>query len=154
MRLSVMMNSRMLFHLRLEFFIPQQESRPEINHTKHRSTVICFLLVTMSRFVLKFVVSSLLLSREQRDVIHLTAITFNDLTTELTAVVTFQFIFFSSALLKRFENLAENMRIDFQPRHQEDSIKFYSQRYSMLSVVMQKINATFSIQVCQSFDFC
>lgn len=104
----------------------------------------------MSWFVLKFVVSFMLLSHEQRDVIHLTSITFSDLTTELNAVVTFQFIFFSSALLHRFENFAENLRIDFHSRHRENSIKIFSQHYSMLSAVMRKINATFSIQVCQS----
>lgn len=152
--LPVVMNSRMIFHLSLEFFHStlqaQLESRPGINHTKHRSLVICFLLVKAIWCVVEFVMGLVPLDPEQREAVHLLSIASYAFTTSLTELVAFQFIFFSSALLHRFEIFTEKLKIDFQSRQREDSIRIFSQRYSTLSAVMMKINATFSIQVWQS----
>ena len=92
--------------------------------------------------------SAFLLKPEERDYVHLLALASYILITELTALMSFQFIFFYYSILKRYEAFYENLTSDLElQRNVGKSIKLHSDQLTILATVMDKINSTFSIEV-------
>lgn len=148
-RLSTVMNSNMIFHLCRNFssIFSQQGTRPQINHSRHRSLVIYFLAFNVCWCIGQSTMSFVLLEPEQKDPIHLMSLGSYIFCTELTAVVSFQFIFFSFAIQKRLELFTENLTIAFRKQKRNDWIKMFAHQCGTLMSAMRKANATFSIQV-------
>lgn len=110
--------------------------------------LLCIVFSTFS-CAAKFVMAVKILTPDQRDSVHLMAIASYAFITELTAVVTFQFIFFSFSAQRRFEVFVKILMIDLKlnPKCQQNTVKMYSNQYTILTSIIEKINATFSIQV-------
>lgn len=109
------------------------------------------LCIVFSTFLCaaKIVLGVKILTPDQRDSVHLMSIASYAFITELTAVVTFQFIFFSFSVQRRFEVFVKILMLDlkFNSNCQKHIVKMYSNQYTILTSVIEKINATFSIQV-------
>lgn len=86
---------------------------------------------------------------DQLDSVHMMSIASYSFITQLTGIVTYQFIFFSFSIQQRLDVFMRNFVFDLKLHEncEQNFIRKYSKQYTVLLSVMEKINATFSIQV-------
>lgn len=122
----------------------------EINHQRQRSMVVIYFIATIVFGVVKFALSFDILYPEQKDLIHLISHLSYVIGTELTALLSFQFIFiiyFVNIRLRIFLNKFEKNFDNFIPNELDISFENFVQLYSILNSTIKSINSSYLIQV-------
>lgn len=122
----------------------------EINHKKQRLVIVRFLIASTLFSIMKSILSIRVLCPEQRDFVHYVSYFFYILGTEITALLSFQFIFltyFVNIRLKIFLRMFEENFQKCESNVMEVCIENYVQLYSHLNSTIKSINSSCSIQV-------
>lgn len=122
----------------------------DIYHQRQRSTVVGYLIATAIFCVFKFYLSFELLCPDQRDFLHLVSHLSYVIGTELTALLSFQFIFiiyFVNIRLKVFLSKFEENFQNYIPNELDISFEHLVQLYSILNSTIKNINSSYLIQV-------
>lgn len=120
-----------------------------LNHSKHRSYVVYFSIINVILCIMKFIFCFFVYNG--LSFVEFLYVVGALLGVELTALVSFQFTFFSFCIKCRQEVLLKNFKINFEDTLMEArffiQIDNFSYCYAMLSKVVDKINSSYSIQV-------
>lgn len=128
-----------------------------INHSRQRLMVSCFIIKGFILFVVKTVLAFYNLEKGERDAEHVVSLIINILSTEISAIVGYQFVLFSYCVQCRYEVLcvrAQQNFMDFQYRVQvanaDENIQLIedlAKLHSKIGEALDLINETFSIEV-------
>lgn len=122
----------------------------EINHQRQRSMVVVYFITTTIFCVVKFSLSFEILYPEQKDLLHLVSHLSYVIGTELTALLSFQFIFityFVNVRLRIFLSKFEKNFDNFIPNELDISFENFVQLHSILNSTIKSINSSYFIQV-------
>lgn len=120
-----------------------------LNHSKHRSCVVYLTIIIISLSVLKLILCYFIYNGLSFVQFIYTFCAL--LGVELTALVSFQFTFFSYCTKCRQDVLLKNFSINFEDTMMDQrffiQIDKFSYCFNMLSNVIEKINSSYAIQV-------
>lgn len=135
------------FPISFDIFKLQQ---PDIDHKWHRSLMIGSLKLLAFWAAFEGTISLLILTDEQKDLPHLAALACYILAVSLSALVAHQFVFFTYCIATRFKVLLKNVeyKTHSQCLMQSGHLEAYQIQYTMLFEAANKVNGTFSSQVC------
>ena len=120
-----------------------------LNHSKHRTYVVVLTIINIVLCILKLIVCNFIYGVVNS--VEFFYICGALAGIELTALVSFQFTFFSFCIKSRQEVLLENFNTNFEDTLMDEGffiqIDKFSYCSSMLSKVIEQINSSYSIQV-------
>ena len=126
----------------------------EIHHQRQKSTVVGYLIATIIFCIFKFCLSFQILCPDQRDILHLVSHLSYVIGTELTALLSFQFIFMIYFVNVRLKVILSKFEENFQnyvPNELDISFEHFVQLHSILNSTTKNINSCYLIQVFYIF---